>query len=449
MNNIIGKKEILDILNDWNIWKKDIKTGIIRNDHIAKLKGFLTTNHIITITGPRRAGKSFIMKQIVKELTNNGTNIANVLYVNLEDPRFTGLDVELLNRIYETYLEFMNPNGQGYVFLDEVQEIQGWEKWVRMMQELGKAKIVVTGSNANLLSRELGTLLTGRHLDLTVFPLSFGEFLDFNDISVKDRLDAVAKKIEIQNCLNKYCEFGSFPEVTLSSEKKEILLGYFEDIVQKDLLRRFKIRKSTDLQSLTRFYLSNISSTITFTSMEKHLKISAVTIEKFSGYLEQVYLVFFIKRFSFKVREQDKSPRKVYSIDTGLSNIVGFRSSQNIGRIAENIVFLELKRRQSIERDIDIFYWKDEYHREVDFVIKKGLQVTELIQVCWDISDEKTKKREIQSLLKAMKELRLKISLVITEEYEGEEHHNGTTIRFVKLKEWLLSSMQNPLMTIA
>lgn len=436
MMSKMGKTEFIGILHDWNLWRQDLESGRPREQYAERVKELQGTKQIVTVVGARRAGKSFMMRHAAKGLVDEGVPKENILIVNFEDPRFPKLDVQVLNQIYEAYLEFLRPKGKQHVFLDEVQEVEGWEKWARAMHELQKVKLVVSGSNAKLLSRELGTLLTGRHLDMTVFPLSFPEFLDFNNVQVSDDLDAVGKQVEIRGLLRQYIEHGGFPEVTLSKPKKEILLGYFEDIVTKDLMRRFRVRKQEELKSLVRYYLSNVSSLSTFRSAGNFLGISSGTVEKFSSYLEQVYLTFFVKRFSFKVREQEKSPRKVYSIDTGLSNAVGFRFSSNIGRLAENVVFLALK--QGFDPLQEIYYWKDQHHREVDFVVKKGSSVSQLIQVCWDVSDAKTKEREIRSLAKAMKELKVTNALVVTDEYEGEEEVRGEKIRFVPLWKWLL-----------
>lgn len=438
MLNKMNKNELLAILHDWNFWRKDIETGIIRQNYLSRVKEFLQTNQVLTVTGPRRAGKSFLMRQAAKDLASNGVGKENILMVNLEDPRFTDSSQKLLEQIYETYLEFLTPKGPVYLFLDEVQEIAGWEKWVRYIHELKKARMVVSGSNAKLLSRELGTLLTGRHLDVTVFPLSFREYLEFNGVGVGDPLDVVARRIEIQGLLRRYLEFGSFPEVVLSPQKKEILLNYFEDLVNKDLLRRFHLRKPQELKALVKFYLSNVATLTTFNAIAKSLNISPVTAEKFSGHLEQVYLVFFLRRLSFKIREQEKSPRKVYAIDTGLSHAVGFRFSENIGRLAENLVFLELKRRQIFNPALELYYWKDVRHHEVDFALKEGTRTTELIQVCWDVEDARTKERELRSLEKAMNELSCRQVAVVTETYEGEEEFKGHTIQFRPLWKWLL-----------
>jgi len=432
------KDEIIEILHDWNLWRKDLNVGIPRPEYQDRVNRFLKTNLVLTITGPRRAGKSVIMRQTATALTEKGVEKANILIVNLEDPRFTEQDVRLLTHIYETYLSYLNPKGQIYVLLDEVQGIEKWEKWVGSMHELGKAKLIVSGSNAKLLSRELGTLLTGRHLDITVFTLSFREFLEFNKLIIRDKLDVIANRIEISGLLNRYLEFGAFPEVALSEEKKELLLNYFEDLVNKDVLRRFQIRKTLELRALIKFYLSNTATLTTFTSLERFLKISASTIEKFSGYLEQAYLVFFLKRFSFKVREQEKSPRKVYAVDTGLSNVAGFRFSAKAGRLAENAVFLELKRRQAFRPEMELYYWKDIHHREVDFVIKEGMAVRQLIQVCWNMEDMKTRDRETRSLLKAMAELKTDEALIITEDEEAVQETEGRTIKVIPLWKWLL-----------
>lgn len=434
------KKEIFDILDSWNEWAGQKDIGLMRNSYVDRLKGLIQgSNQVITITGPRRAGKSYIMRQMGRLLTEKDVRKENILFVNFDDPRFLSLDTKLLIQIYDVYREFMSPTDTPYIFLDEVQEIGEWEKWVCMMHELKKAKIIVSGSNAHLLSHELGTLLTGRHIDLNVFPLSFTEYLLFNNIEIKTSLDVDRKKTEIMGLFRKYMENGSFPEVALSDKKSEVLLNYFDDLLTKDLIKRFRVRKTKAMKALIKFYLSNVGNLMTFSSIEKYLEITSDTIEKFSGFLEDVYLIFQLKRFSFKVKEQEKSPRKIYAIDTGLCNAVGFRFSENIGRLAENIVYLALKRKQILSSNIELFYWKDVQHREVDFVIKDGLDVTNLIQVCWDIRNEKTKTRELRSLQKAMKELKVKNALIITEDAEGEEKLNGHTVKIAPLWKWLLA----------
>ena len=435
----MNKNEILEVLEDWNFWRKDQDTEFPRLQYIEQLQSLKDSNQIIVITGARRSGKSYLMRGFAKKLISEGISKDNILFVNFEDPRFHRLDTDLLQKTYETYLESLNPKGTIYIFLDEIQEVSEWEKWVRTMHELKKANLIISGSNAGLLSRELSTLITGRHVDMTVFPLSFKEFLSFNNLEVNNSLDLINKKIDINRLLSEYFEYGSFPEVVLAGAKKQILLAYFDDLLNKDLIRRYKIRKTGKIKELAIYYLSNISTPSTYNSLKKQLLLTTDTIEKFSGYIESIFLIFFVKRFSFKLKEQEKSPRKTYAIDVGLSNQVGFRFSLNTGRMAENLVFLELLRKKSLNPEMELFYFKDERHRKVDFVIKESLKVKSAVQVCWNIEDLKTKKREIDSLIVGLENLNLKEGLVITEDYENVEYYKEFEIKFIPLYKWLLN----------
>jgi uncharacterized protein len=432
------KEEILEILEEWNFWKKEIETGIIRSNYLKKMKNFLQSNMIIALIGVRRAGKSFIMKQLAKNLISNGINARDILIVNFEDRRFTDLSLEFLDRIFETYLEFVKPKSKPYIFLDEIHKVEKWERWVRTFQELQKGKILISGSTANLLKSELANLLTGRHLDLIVFPLDFKEFLSFKNLEIRDLLDIINKKIEIKSFMREYCEFGGFPEVVLSVNKKEILLSYFEDIITKDIVLRYKVKKVKELTSLARFYLTNVSNLITYTSLEKSLGITADTIEKFSRYMEESFLIFFVNRFSKKIKEVEKSPRKIYCIDVGLSNAIGLRFSENIGRIIENLVAIKLKKQSLQDPNIEIFYWKDYQQNEVDFVIKEGLEIEQLIQVSYVSNKDEIEKREIRALLKASDLLNCKNLLIITWDYEDEIKANDKIIKCLPLWKWLL-----------
>lgn len=438
----MNKNDVLEILNDWNFWRGDLRAGVERPFYLDRLQSCLATNQVIAITGPRRSGKSYLMRQLAKKRMASGVPANQVLMINFEDPRFGELNAKSLDRIYQIYLEFLSPSSLPYVFLDEIQEVAEWEKWVRMMHELEKAKIVVSGSNAKLLGHELATLLTGRHLSVTVYPFSFREMKTIRPSQTPT---------DFRRIVNECLEFGSFPEVVSSdvSERRPILLQYFDDILNKDLIRRYRIRKPDALKSLARFYFTNHASLTTYSATEKFLKISADTIEKFSGYFEDAYLFSFLKRFSFKVKEQEKSPRKVYAVDTGLANAVGFRSSPNQGRLAEGMVFQELERRFSQNSDSELFYWKDAQHREVDFVVKRGQRVVQLLQTSWlsasagavadtiDQDQQKAKTREVSSLLKAMEDLKLQEGTIVTQDYEAEEKTKSGTIHYIPLWKWL------------
>jgi len=434
------KKELLEILQDWNFWKKELDTGKERKEYLKQANRLVKSKIIIAIIGVRRSGKSYLMRQVIKKLIEEKKERKNVLFVNFEDKRFAEFYPKLLDEIYETYLEFLKPSGKPLILLDEVHNIPKWERWVRTMQELDKAKIVISGSSSKLLAGELATVLTGRHLDIFVFPLTFKEFLYFKNLEIKDNLDMITKKTEIKRLLSEYIEFGGFPEVVLGEEKKQLLLTYFDDILTKDIEKRYKLRKSEKLRALVRFYLTNISNTITFNSIKKFLDVTTNTTEKFSSYLEEANMIFFVKRFSYKIKEQEKAPRKVYSIDSGLANAVGFKFSSNLGHSAENIVAIELKKKGTANPNLEIYYWQDLQH-EVDFVLKE-VKVKQLIQVCWNIEEYKTRERELKALLKASKKLKCKNLLVITADYEREEKIKSKNrtykIKFIPLWEWLL-----------
>lgn len=432
----MNKNAIIEILNDWNFWKTKQETGKTRSGYLKTCAKLLRTNIVVAIIGIRRAGKSYLMRQVAKSLMARGVDAKNILIVNFEDQRFTRFYPQMLREIYDAYLEFLSPSAKPYVFLDEVHNVPGWERWVRTVHELGKAKVVVSGSSSKLLAGELATVLTGRHLDLYVYPLDFNEFLNFKKVIIKDRMDIISKKTEIKTLFKKYLEWGGFPEVVLSENKKLLLLSYFDDILTKDIEKRYKIKKTQLLRTLARFYLTNIARPVTFNSIRKFLNTATVTVGKFSSYLEEANLIFFIKRFSYSVKEQEKSPRKVYAADAGLANSVGFKFSENLGRLIENLAAIELKRRQNQNPNIEIYYWRHN-NKEVDFVVKDGLKVKNLIQVCWNIEGFEVKKRELKPLIEAMDKFKLKKGIVITEDYEGEEKIKNRIIEYIPIWKWL------------
>ncbi len=429
------KEQLLEILSDWNFWAKEVDTGFKRDDYIKKLIPLITeTNQIVCIAGIRRSGKSTIIRQLAKEL-GGGTN---TLIVNFEDERFIQRDLKLLRDIYDTYLEKVKPTGKPFIFLDEIQNIPEWERFARGVHERKEARLVISGSSSKLLSAELATLLTGRNITFFAYPLSFKEFLKFKGIAASTEIEVSANRVGIKRALDEYMEFGGFPEIVLSTDKKRILMGYFDTIITKDTIERFNVREREKIKTLSKFYLTNIASPVSFHKVSSLLNIPHATVDRFSDYIQTACLVFFIKKFSFSMKDQEKAQRKVYSIDTGLSNIIGFRFSKNSGKLMENIVANELRIRQTFDPGIEIYYYKDATGREVDFVIKEGLKIRELIQVCHDVSDLETKDRELKGLVMAMDELNLKSGLVITEDFEGEESVRNKEIIYKPLWKWLV-----------
>jgi len=439
------KSEIIEILSEWNFWKDTKETGIPRPGYCDEILDRLGLNKIVSVVGVRRSGKSTILKQVIGRLVGK-TRKEDTLLVNLEERRWLRLDLNFLNRVYESYKEIIKPTNKPYIFLDEIQKLDEWERFVRSLNEKKEANVVITGSSSKLMSKELSSLLTGRTLDIEIFPLSFREYLGFRGINTQTEKDTLFSASEIKSHFREYLEFGGFPEIVLTKDaayKHEILWKYFEDIISKDTVERFKIRNPEKIEVLAKYYLTNISALHTFNSISRFLKAPVETISRYSNNLETSRLIFFLKRFSFSVKEQENSPRKVYSIDHGLSNAIGFKFTEGLGKIAENIVFLELLRRGTKSKDMSMFYWKDSSGKEVDFIIKSGVKIAALIQVCWNLDDENTKKRELRSLLKASKKLKCKNLLVITEHLEDKEKVNGNEIIYKPLWKWLLSNQQS------
>jgi predicted AAA+ superfamily ATPase len=435
------KSRIIEVLGRWNFWGRDLDVGILREGYVNTLLRFTKTGKIVSIVGVRRSGKTTLMKQMARILIDQGTSRNSLLIVNFEEPEFVGADVSLLQRIYEAYLEIMKPVGKPFIFLDEIQNVKGWERFVRSLNERGEAFIVISGSSSKLLSRELASVLTGRQIYLEVLPLSFREFLSFRGVEVREAKDVLLRSLEVKRLFREYMEIGGFPEVVLTGDsdlRTRILRSYYEDILGRDVMQRFGVKKFDKLKALARFYLTNVSSPISFRRVAGFVGLPTETVRRFSSYLEMANLVFFTKRFSWSVKEQENSPRKVYSIDVGLSNAIGFRFTENLGKLAENLVALELRRRQLRHPDMEFFYWKDRAQREVDFVIKEGPQVKRLIQVCWDPTDEETRRQEVRGVLEAMEEFRLREGLILTEDFEGEEKLNGRKVFYRPVWSWLL-----------
>jgi len=435
------KTRIVEVLSGWNFWSRDLDVGIPRKSYVDELLKFVKTDKIVSIVGVRRSGKTTLMKQMVKNLIEAGTDRNNTLIVNFEEPEFEGADVNFLQRIYEAYLEILKPPGKPFVFLDEIQNVERWERFVRALNERKEAFITVSGSSSKLLSEELATVLTGRQIYFEVFPLSFREFLSFERMEIGGMRDILLNSSRIRSFFREYMEVGGFPEIVLNKDpdyRTRTSRSYYEDIIGRDVVQRFKVRKSDKLKALARFYLTNISSPISFNRISGFLRLPTETVRRFSLYLETANLIFFIKRFSWSVKEQENSPRKVYSADVGVSNTVGFRFRENLGKVAENLVAVELRRKRAQNPNLEIFYWRDLRQREVDFVIKEGLKVKELIQVCWDVSEPETKRREVKALMKAMDEFGLQEGSVLTEDFEGEEKAGKKKVVYKPLWKWLL-----------
>lgn len=397
---------IIQILDRWNFWHKKIDTGIKRKTYLEKIIKYLTNPEIIALTGVRRSGKSTLLLQIIEYLITNGTDPQNTLYINFEEPLFeANADLQFLEEVFNSYLEFFNPRGKIYLFLDEIQLVEKWERFVVSLYDRKEnVKIFITGSSSRLLKAEISTLLSGRFLSETVAPLNFREFLQFKNISYKG-----IKSTALSFHLKEYLEFGGFPRVVLETgrqEKIKILEEYYSSIVERDVISRNKIKNSREVKELLLYLLSNTGNQVSTYSVEKNLGISNENARRYFEYFNEAFLIDFVDFFSYKVKKQIYNPKKVYCIDTGLINVASFKFSENKGRILENTVFNCLK-----QNNKKIYYWRNK--TEIDFIIRQGYTIKEIINVSWALKDKKTVERELESLEIAKEELKCSKSILV------------------------------------
>lgn len=444
----MNENDILQILVDWNYWGNFRVQLKNRPDYLGKIDKLFSGNTALVLSGIRRSGKSslihlFLQDKISKEEVKEN----DILFINLEDPRLLGSVTSAdLPRIFDFFLQQASPQ-QPIVVLDEVQNVHGWERFVRLLLETGQARVIVTGSSSKLMSPEIASTLTGRHVDVEVFPLTFMEMLEFEAIPYANRLEIAKNRIKIIQKFQDYFQWGGFPEVVLSEtpeRKKELLFRYFDDILHKDIARRFNIQRIDKLEQMGNLLLANISTTQSFNKIKKHLGISLDTVERFAKYFEIARLFFFIKKFDYSLKQQYRSINKVYVADIGFYWARGFRFSENSGRLIENLVAIELLKKRAQNPALEVYYWKDPQQREVDFVVKEGMAVKQLIQVCWDLSETHTMKREISALIHAGATLKCNNLLIITRNLETIESFDKNSqawkIHFLPLWKWLISS---------
>jgi predicted AAA+ superfamily ATPase len=342
----VDREKIIQALIDWNFWYKSQFTGVPR-DYTDKVIQVLNEGIVCDLVGVKRAGKSTIFNQVVKKLVEEkGVNPFLTLIINFEDPRLAEINeggklFDLLN----LYKEETGVKGKPYIFLDEVQRVKGWEGFVRSLIDRKEAFISVSGSTSKVNKGRVKEVLAGRHISLEVLPLSFKEFLNFKGVKVERQLDAIARSSEIKSLFQEYLKFGGFPMVVNSDVKEKVLLQLYDDIISKDVMEECKIKRLDKLKSLALFYVSNVGNRISLRRVSRSLEIPLRTVERFTACIESSMLIHFVRPLSPSLSQMVRGERKVYSVDTGLSNVVGYRLNQNLGSLLENLVYLELRRR--------------------------------------------------------------------------------------------------------
>ena len=363
-------------LQQANMLQKD---GLITRTYMQKMNPIL--KHVEVVSGIRRCGKSTFLKQIMIQY-------ADFAYFNFEDSRIFGFEVGDFQKLDEII-----GSGKAAYFFDEIQNVQAWEIFVRQLHDRGE-KVYITGSNASLLSKELGTRLTGRHIGHELFPFSYPEYLLFK-----------AQEIN-SSSFDDYLQKGGFPEY-LDVEKAEVLQGLLKDIVYRDIAIRYNIKNTRTLMDITLFLISNVGKEFTYNSIRNNFSIgSANTVSDYLAWLQDSYLFFFLPRFSWSLKASSVNPRKVYAIDNGMVNANSLSFSKDKGRLFENAVYIHLRRIYS-----SIFYFKEK--GECDFVVFKNDQSVALLQVCLEVHGE-NKDREINGLLEAMEFFKVSEGTIVT-----------------------------------
>lgn len=402
-----------------------LSRSYILREQLEFAKKFLDKDLIKVITGPHRAGKSVFSFLLLKE--------KDFAYLNFDDENLLKIKNtdEIIKGIFEVYSK------PRYILFDEIQNLQNWEIFVNKLQRRGY-NLVLTGSNARLLSTELATFLTGRHIPIEIFPFNFREFLNAKNFLINEEKILPETTGSILNFLEEYLKNGGFPEVVVKEiEAKTYLDTLFDAILLKDVVKRYRVRFSQKLYDLAIYLITNFSNEFSYTRLKNILDFNSVnTLQNYLRYLEDAYLVFLLDRFSFKKKEQIKTAKKIYLVDNGFILAKSFQFSSNMGKLMENLVFVELLKRGNRPNET-IFYYKTRNQKEVDFVLKKGMKIDSLIQVCCQL-DSETENRETKSLIEASEELRCNNLRIITWDREAEKTIKNIKIKFIPLWKWLM-----------
>ncbi|MDA0772228.1 MAG: ATP-binding protein [Cyanobacteria bacterium] len=418
------KKEFKLIIQEF------IEIDLPELDHRKETDLDLKSNKIQVLYGPRRSGKTFYFYQLIKQLRKNKIAKEKIIYINFEDDRILPLESCDLDSLIQAYNELYPQNDQVYFFFDEIQNISGWETFIRRLDDKTQAKIFITGSSATLLSKEIASSLRGRSISYPLFPLDFGEYLQFRGFKLKDNYQYSKQRFEIMKMLDEYLEEGGFPEIVLNKNKeqdKKILQEYFNSIVYRDLVDRYSLRNTNLLKDLLKHLFANITKEFSahsyYKSIKQNMSVSKDTIYEYLSYIEEAQAFYFLPQFSYSLKEQRVNQKKIVCIDNGLRNRISFRFSPDTGKLAENIVGLEL-----IKKHEQVFYYQGK--QEVDFITQDGKKLSAINVSYGDEIDP----REITGLLEFAKEHPKTDLILLTKDIEDQK--DG--IKLIPLWEWLL-----------
>jgi uncharacterized protein len=413
-----------DRLKEIMLDQKDVfnsRKHLIQRD--IEMEKYISTKQVVIISGIRRCGKSSLMF-LIKEKMN--LKEPEYCYFNFDDERIIA-DISILDNIYNLHIEVYGT--EPVFFLDEIQNITNWEKFVNRMYEQGR-KVFVTGSNAKLLSSDISASLTGRNRLIELYPFSFSEYLRFTGSSYDlNRLTSKSKSLLLKD-FNKYFDTGGFPLV-VKEDDMELINAYFQDILYRDIISRYRLTLVNEIRQIGLYFASNIGKLFSYSTLKDISGVKSLSsIKDYLYYYEQSYLYFYLKKYDYSVKKQIMNPKKVYTVDHSFAHRLGFNFSENKGRILENIVYIELLRRGK-----EVYYHSGK--KECDFVVKKGLNVTEAIQVVFQLNIH-NHEREYQGLEEAMTVHNLESGLLLSHNGEDYDYAGNAGIKVMPVWEWLL-----------
>ncbi|MBF0106426.1 MAG: ATP-binding protein [Deltaproteobacteria bacterium] len=423
---MVKRDKIKGSIDDWMTWYKRSVDHLINRVSLPLAKGALTAKKVAAYTGVRRCGKT---SAAILASKNARIDFGRILYFNFEDPiTFLEKGPSVLDEIISVYTEYAGTSPE-FVLFDEIQNIDGWERWVRKAVDMERFKLHITGSSAKMLSSELSTAISGRNIEIPVWPLSFGEFLEFSKKAPGHRDEYIA-------AMRTYMSWGGFPEVVLTKnieDKKHILRQYVNDIVFKDVIGRHEIRSKHQIDQLAVYYFTNISAPHSHNSVSKALQMNHETVADYTEYFSDAFLFFEVKRYHHNLKVQSRDAKKIYCIDTGMRNVYSLSPfNDELGKLAENVVYIDLRRKGK-----DVWYFKGD--GEADFVITRLGKPQGVIQVCYsDLADAGTFKREMDGLTEALKYTGLSSGTILTLSREEKIKHHKNNIELVPLYKWLL-----------
>lgn len=419
--NFISSTNLHILLSEQFRRFSSLELGLPRHA-LAQIQPHIKSPHIIVISGLRRCGKSTLQAQLAQKFFPG-----NYHYLNFDDERWTGFKAAQFNQVHKALIELFGE--KKIILMDEVQNITGWELFVRRLQDDGH-KLIITGSNATLLSRETGSHLTGRHHLIELLPFSFSEYLEFKKIPAKPATTAESAKLS--KALRDYLQSGGIPDA-IKYPKNDFCAQLYQDIIYRDISARYSIDSLKNLKELSLFLAANVGRSLSFNKLRQMLMLGSVnTVKTYIDYLETSWLYFTTTVYSASVKQQQIAAKKIYCIDNGIINQVAFQTSENLGWLLENLVFLHLRRQTQ-----EIFYAKNSDGSEVDFLVREGTKPNQLVQVCTSLSNASTRKREIESLLKAMEQYKISKGIIVTLDESDVLHVGKRKIDVVPATEWL------------